>query len=263
MVTLDLTISNTVPLPFSSDTIIACGVDSVELSADYTYDSLRWYSNVGQINSNYNLDVNVSNFQAFTTSIKVGRNSFYYLEAFNQNCSVTDSVYVHFLRPDLNKNTTCYNQGDSVNLVTRYTPYNSSNVSDRSGNIYNTVNIGTQNWMSENLTTSLYNNGDSMQVSTTVPHLGYNYYNNDTSYENTVHKKLYGWRTVIDNREVCPPGWLIPTKEDSKQLSNFLGGDSVSGYNLKSTTGWNNNGNGSNSSGFNAYPGGFFAEFKF
>ena len=49
---------------------------------------------------------------------------------------------------------------------------------------------------------------------------------------------------------------MIPSREDFQQLSDFLGGDAISGDKLKSTTGWNNNGNGTNSSGFNAYPGG-------
>jgi uncharacterized protein (TIGR02145 family) len=56
---------------------------------------------------------------------------------------------------------------------------------------------------------------------------------------------------------ICPSGWHIPSDLEFTQLTDFLGGESVAGYAMKSTSGWNSNGNGSNSSGFDGRPGGY------
>ena len=55
---------------------------------------------------------------------------------------------------------------------------------------------------------------------------------------------------------ICPSGWHIPSEGEFTELTDFLGGESVAGGKMKSTYGWNNEGNGSNSSGFNGLPGG-------
>ena len=70
---------------------------------------------------------------------------------------------------------------------------------------------------------------------------------------------LYNWSAVM-TEGICPSGWHIPSDGDFTQLTDFLGGEIVAGHAMKSTSGWNNygngnNGNGSNSSGFNALPG--------
>tara|TARA_B110000037_G_scaffold220281_1_gene287505 strand:+ start:1253 stop:1654 length:402 start_codon:yes stop_codon:yes gene_type:complete len=56
---------------------------------------------------------------------------------------------------------------------------------------------------------------------------------------------------------ICPSGWHIPSDGEFTELTDFLGGESVAGGKMKSTYGWNNEGNGSNSSGFYGLPGGF------
>jgi uncharacterized protein (TIGR02145 family) len=67
---------------------------------------------------------------------------------------------------------------------------------------------------------------------------------------------------------LCPTGWHVPTDDDFKTMEMFLGmtteqangtGDRGidQGTQLKNTTGWDNNGNGTNTSGFSALPGGF------
>ena len=55
---------------------------------------------------------------------------------------------------------------------------------------------------------------------------------------------------------ICPSGWHIPSDGEFTELTDFLGGVSVAGYSMKSTSGWDNNGNGSNSIGFTGLPGG-------
>ena len=90
-------------------------------------------------------------------------------------------------------------------------------VTDVDGNIYNTVKIGNQVWMAENLKTTKFNDGtpipqviDSIAWSNlTTP--GFCWYNNDeTSYKN-IYGALYNeYVTDIMDKDVCPTGWDLP-----------------------------------------------------
>jgi uncharacterized protein (TIGR02145 family) len=62
---------------------------------------------------------------------------------------------------------------------------------------------------------------------------------------------LYNWTAL---KTACPSGWHAPTWLEWNQLAVFLG--SGAGKKMKSSTGWSNHGNGTNSSGFNAWPAG-------
>ena len=66
---------------------------------------------------------------------------------------------------------------------------------------------------------------------------------------------------------ICPSGWHIPSDGEFTQLTDFLGGESVAGYAMKSTSGWNDfigsSGNGSNSSGWTGLPDGVRASGGF
>ena len=124
-----------------------------------------------------------------------------------------------------------------------------------------TVTIGSQVWMARNLEVNTYNNGDIIpevkdgQIWMNLTSGAWSYYDND-SVINGGYGKLYNWHTVIDGRGVCPVGWRVSSLEDWGVLSEYLGGEDIAGYKLKSTTGWADNGSGDNSSGFNALPGG-------
>ena len=138
-------------------------------------------------------------------------------------------------------------------------------VSDVDGNSYATVKIGTQCWTQSNLTVSKYRNGDTIpnitdgtqwwQMNTSSTGAWCNNGNNTNL--GTIYGKLYNWYAVSDSRGLCPMGWHVPTDMDWTILMNYLGGQSVAGEAMKSTTGWLNNRNGTNSSGFTALPGGW------
>jgi uncharacterized protein (TIGR02145 family) len=126
------------------------------------------------------------------------------------------------------------------------------------------VTIGSQVWMLKNLNVGVFSNGDTIpQARTNAEWIaaGNNkrpawcYYNNDSTGSNSIGR-LYNWYAVSDSRGLAPAGWHIPTKDELTNLSSFLGGSSASGEKLKSTSGWANGGNGSNSSGFTAVPSG-------
>jgi uncharacterized protein (TIGR02145 family) len=135
---------------------------------------------------------------------------------------------------------------------------------DYDRNIYKTIKIGGQWWMSENLKTTKYRNGDAIIF---VPDSlnwnlllngGYCYYDNIVS-NSVVYGNLYNWYAVTDNRSICPEGWHVPNESDWKTLIEFLGGENVAGGKLKEsgTLHWlSPNLGATNESGFTALAGG-------
>jgi uncharacterized protein (TIGR02145 family) len=135
-------------------------------------------------------------------------------------------------------------------------------MTDQEGNAYKTVTIGTQVWMAENLRTGRYRNGESIPiVSSAASWDGYNrsatcWYGNDSINNHCAYGRLYNWYVVSDSRNLCPSGWHVPSDAEFTTLTNTLGGESVAGGKLKSATGWDLGGNGTNTSGFSGRPGG-------
>lgn len=133
-------------------------------------------------------------------------------------------------------------------------------VTDIDGNVYRTVQIGSQTWMAENLRVTKYNEGEAIPLVTSGYTWGnlrtaaYCYYKNDPSYNLTLGA-LYNWYTVETGR-LAPPGWHVPTNEDWEILSEYLGGDAVTGGKLKKrgTAHWLNPNTGATDQyGFTAY----------
>jgi uncharacterized protein (TIGR02145 family) len=126
---------------------------------------------------------------------------------------------------------------------------------------FKTVKIGNQVWMAENLDVATYRNGDVIpQVQDDDAWVNLTtgvwcYFDNDAS-NGTKSGKLYNWYAVNDPRGLAPNGYHIPTDAEWTQLSDYLGGDEEAGTKMKSTSGWVENGNGTNSSGFSGLPGG-------
>jgi len=140
---------------------------------------------------------------------------------------------------------------------------NAQTVTDIDGNVYNTVTIGTQKWMQENLKTTHFNNGDEIPTTTlsiyndttSVYQWAYNF---DTSNVN-IYGRLYTWFVVFNTRNVCPVGWHVPDNSDWDTLRNFLGGEFVAGGKMKEmgTAHWfSTDSTVSNSSGFTGLGGG-------
>jgi len=118
----------------------------------------------------------------------------------------------------------------------------SKSIYDINGNLYKTVNIGTQQWMAENLKVTNYNDGtdipnikDNTQWSSLTTG-AWAYYNNDEAY-NTISGKLYNWYAVSpttnDNKNICPTGWHVPTDAEWRVLIEYLGGETLAGSLMK------------------------------
>jgi uncharacterized protein (TIGR02145 family) len=67
---------------------------------------------------------------------------------------------------------------------------------------------------------------------------------------------MYKWFAVNDPRGLAPKGWHIPSDSEWNLLTTVLGGDVGAGTLMKSTSGWEGSGNGTNSSKFTGLPGG-------
>jgi len=137
-------------------------------------------------------------------------------------------------------------------------------VTDYDGNTYETVQIGTQTWMKQNLKVTHYRNGDAIPnvtdntAWTALTTGAYCNYSNDVATAD-IYGKLYNYYTVVDNRNLCPAGWHVPSDAEWTTLETYLGGSNVAGGKLKEigTTHWVSPNTGAdNTSGFTALPGG-------
>ena len=154
--------------------------------------------------------------------------------------------------------------GNDTETKTDYITVNSNNtVTDYDGNTYPTVTIGTQTWVAENLKTTHYPNGTEIPLvtdNTAWGNLGdndtddaYCYYENNSSSE---YGALYTYAAALN---ACPTGWHLPSDAEWTTLENYISNDGHSGTEgtaLKATSGWSNDGNGTDNYGFTALPGG-------
>jgi uncharacterized protein (TIGR02145 family) len=141
---------------------------------------------------------------------------------------------------------------------------NNNTVTDIDGNVYKTIIAGTQEWMAENLKTTRYNDGTPIPLVTSdtawsnLKTPGYCWYNNDeVTYKNT-YGALYNWHTV-NTGKLCPAGWHVPSDDEWKTLTKFLGGGGIAGGKLKEAglAHWNKPNSGATDEiGFTALPGG-------
>ena len=160
------------------------------------------------------------------------------------------------------KNTKGEGLGEEISFTTP------EKVSDIEDNLYNTVKIGGQMWMAENLRTTTYNNGEvigataspGLDISAeTTPKYQWAY---DGSVGNIdSYGRLYTWFTVTDSRKVCPAGWHVPSDAEWTSLETVLGGFTIAGSKLKEigNSHWiaPYNLDATNESCFRALPGGY------
>jgi len=157
-----------------------------------------------------------------------------------------------------------------VRIIANDKKIQTGTITDIDGNVYNTVKIGNQWWMAENLKVKHYRNGD------VIPHVTVDsvwaklstgarcVYNNDISNLDN-YGYLYNLYAIEDGRNIAIKGWHVPADEEWKELEMHLGmsqqeADSMGfrgtneGDKLKSTNDWDS---GTNIVGFSALPGGY------
>jgi uncharacterized protein (TIGR02145 family) len=111
--------------------------------------------------------------------------------------------------------------------------FNTETLSDYNGNIYNTVTVGNQTWMAENLRAVNYNDGTPISLVTentswgTATTSAYCWYNNDAATYKNQYGAIYNWYAVKTGK-LCPAGWHVPGEQDWTVLQQNLGTDAGS-----------------------------------
>jgi uncharacterized protein (TIGR02145 family) len=104
-----------------------------------------------------------------------------------------------------------------------------------------TIKVGNQIWMSENLNLDKFKNGDQIpevktaeewQLAARNKQPAWCYYNNDP----IIGKKngiIYNWYAVNDPRGLAPDGWRLPSSDDFDVLILSYGGKNLAGKKIK------------------------------
>ena len=164
----------------------------------------------------------------------------------------TDSSYLEYDASANVDDGSCFN-GPCGNSIT-YQGYD-----------YTTVLIGDQCWLAENLRATDYADGSAIPEATSDASWAGSITGARCDYDNDASKvatygRLYNWYAVINGSGLCPSGWHIPSDGEWTALETYLGANGHSGAEgtaLKSASGWNSGGNGTDNFGFSALPGGY------
>ena len=198
-----------------------------------------------------------------------------------------DSIYDYSMYKNYGLSVRCL-RDDTISVTYCQPCPNAPTVTDIDNNTYNTVQIGNQCWMAENLRTTRYANGTTIPLGTdTNSTTAYRYYPNNNSSYVTTYGYLYNWKAVMRNSSsssanpsgvqgVCPTGWHVPSDAEWTQLTDYVSSQSqfVCGSNssyvakaLASRIGWcsnsstcavGNNQSTNNTTGFNILPAGSY-----
>jgi uncharacterized protein (TIGR02145 family) len=179
--------------------------------------------------------------------------------------------------------TSCNKDNDDSNGGTSNTnPPLNEDSTDQEGDVFSTVILGAQEWMSENLSVAIYRDGTPIPKVTdpiewaSLATGAWCWYNNDSAAYAATYGRLYNWYAVagIHNtaslsntalrKQLAPTGWHVPTDDEWTALTSFLGGEGVAGGKMKTTgtieaaTGlwYSPNIGATDSSGFSGAPGG-------
>jgi uncharacterized protein (TIGR02145 family) len=239
----DVPILTTTPVSEVTQTMAECGgTITSDCGAEVTARGICWSTNPIPTLAN-NKTIDGTGTGSFTSSLTgLTENTTYYVRAYATNSAGTGYG------------------GEKTFKTSSY----SGMVTDIDGNVYQTVTIGTQVWMAENLKVTHYRNGEAIPNvtdGTTWESLttgAYCNYNNDINNAAT-YGRLYNWYAAVDSRNIAPEGWHVPSDAEWQTLVDYLGGNLVAGGKMKEagTTHWlSPNTGATNESGFSGLPGG-------
>lgn len=112
---------------------------------------------------------------------------------------------------------------------------NCGTVTDYDGNVYSTVQLGTQCWMAQNLKVTHYADGKPLTLGTATQGSERLYFYPNNSKDNVAqYGLLYSWYTALNGatptenvpsglQGVCPNGWHLPSNFEWMGLEDFLG----------------------------------------
>jgi len=138
-------------------------------------------------------------------------------------------------------------------------------LTDVDGNVYNTVMIGNQAWMTTNLKTSRYYDKTNIPLVTDNTQWSarsssaFCWYKNDVGMNIDNYGALYNW-FAVNTGKLCPIGWHVPSEYEWAILTDCIGGEYTASGKLKEAgeDHWfDPNYGASNDYGFTALPGGY------
>lgn len=121
---------------------------------------------------------------------------------------------------------------------------------------YKLTKIGTQYWLAESLRAEYYVDGTPLSTDWSSETGSYIYFNESPTDYKSTYGAIYNGAAVFSESGLAPDGWKIPEADDITALKNYVG-STVTGTKLKSTSEWVKY-PGSNITGFNALPGGYY-----
>ena len=142
--------------------------------------------------------------------------------AMNDVIAVTKAGYLNYRCVQYNADTA----GVAIKMIA-----SAGTVSDTDGNVYQTVRIGNQVWMAENLRTTKYNDGFAIPLDTSrvtwnmATTRKYCFYNNTTNSDSIKkYGALYNWYVISPQniKKIAPAGWHVPTDAEWDTLQNYL-----------------------------------------
>jgi uncharacterized protein (TIGR02145 family) len=149
--------------------------------------------------------------------------------------------------------------GNQVQFTTPQWTCGISAIADADGNVYNTVVIGTQCWMAENLNVGIQIITGTNPVDNGIVEK-YCYGNSATNC--SIYGGLYRWNEAMSytnipgSQGICPDGWHIPSTSEWTTLIAHAGAEASCKLRIVGDTYWNNNGCATNETGFSALGGG-------
>jgi uncharacterized protein (TIGR02145 family) len=252
-------ITTTTVTSFTSTTATVGGNVSADGGATVTERGMYWGTSQNPETTGTKLQIG-SGTGLFTTNLSgLTQSTPYYVKAYA-----------------INSQGTAY--GTQVSFTTPPSGGQTGTVTDFDGNVYNTVTIGSQVWMAENLKTTKYSDGSNIPFVNTKASWGglpttnkaFCWYNDNIS-NRDIYGALYTWAGAMNGgtgsstnpsgvQGVCPTGWHLPSDAEWTELETKLAGSSLSGGKLKETgtAHWATPNTGAtNESGFTGLPGGY------
>lgn len=235
---------NTLPISNLLDTSALTGGNITDIGGSVVFESgVCWDTSPNPTISNNFNNNNVGFGQFISTLFGLKKNTKYYVRAYAIN-----SFGISY--------------GNEISFITPIIYKNCGFVTDYDNNVYNTVTIGSQCWMTSDLKTTRYNDGTNILSNLTYAEwrltneAAYCIYNDDISFKST-YGCLYNFYAV-NSGKLAPEGWHVATLQDYNDLVQYLGGVNIAGGSLKFNLLWNEPNIGANNcSGFTAYPSGY------
>jgi len=211
------TVSTNNPIMNTQTTATCDGVVTSDGGATVTARGVCWSSSQNPtITDNYTTDG--SGTGSFTSNISgLTPNTIYYVRAY-----ATNSIGTAY------GNELSFTSNDGLPCV------NTPTLTDIDGNTYNTVQIGNQCWMRENLRVTEYANGTPIPLlDSTTSIMAYRYYPDNDSTTVSLYGYLYNWLAVMGSSDssssnpsgvqgICPTGWHVPSDSEWTQLSDYV-----------------------------------------